>query len=107
MFSAFGAERIVDCVTSGKHTLFLDDKGRVWGIGEGSHGELGTGNATSSIVPVLMQQHSTYKSHGKYKKSDHLRAVKIGAAPKRSAFLSESGNLFVCGSVCTCDKLQM
>jgi hypothetical protein len=40
LLTAFGGEKIIECVSSGKHALFLDEKGRVWVIGEGSNGEV-------------------------------------------------------------------
>lgn len=35
---------IAGCATSGSHVLFLDSKGRVWAMGEGSQGEVCTIN---------------------------------------------------------------
>lgn len=40
------------------------------------------------------------KGKGRGKKSDFHKVVQIAAVPKRSAFLNDSGNLFVFGAVC-------
>ncbi len=83
---AASGHSFVALATGASHTLVLADDDTVFGCGSNSFGQLGTGNTTSSLVPVALPN---------FGPGLMLRGLAAGAS--HSVFLAADGRFFACG----------
>ena len=82
----------VACGARNAHTLAVTEDGSMWAWGDGSYGKLGTGNTTSSLVPVKVMEFGAGISQ-------------IECGVHFSTALAKDGKVYtwsVCVCVCVC-----
>lgn len=79
--------KFVDISCGDRHTAALSDKGEVYTFGNGEHGQLGHGPKTEKMVstPTLV------------KSLDGINIVSVDCGSLHSCFISDHGDLYVCG----------
>ena len=65
-----------------QHTVYVDEKGSLYGVGYNNYGQLGTGNATAQYTPVGISVSNVKK---------------VACGNNHSMFLTHDGELYGCG----------
>ena len=80
-----GDSNIIAISAGSEHSLFLDDKGRVYSCGDNPYGQLGHGNKTNCNLPTLIDALAD------------SNIVAISTGKYHSLFLNKYGRVYSCG----------
>jgi alpha-tubulin suppressor-like RCC1 family protein len=83
-----GTDPIKEISAGDYHTMFLTEKGEVYGCGSGRYGQLGTGDREDRLTPVKI---TTFPVG-----TDPIKEISTGYA--HTMFLTETGEVYACGS---------